>query len=105
MSEMLVPCPEMPQATPDSANKFSSTIDRIVHSAREAYQTCWQTLQDTLVNNMSIAEPESVTAPKVFITAWIDYTHKYGTAYQLTDGSAGVYFNDSTTMIMAPGRQ
>jgi hypothetical protein len=46
-----------------------------------------------------------VTPPKVFIKSWIDYTHKYGTAYQLTDGSAGVYFNDSTTMIYSPNRK
>lgn len=64
--------------------------------------TVWPRTADDLT---ALAEPDTVAAPKVFVTAWIDYTHKYGTAYQLTDGSAGVYFNDSTTMIMAPGRQ
>lgn len=39
--------------------------------------------------------------PRVFITSWVDYTHKYGTAYALSDGSAGVYFNDSTTMVLS----
>lgn len=53
---------------------------------------------------MSGAVPDEADRPKVFITSWIDYTHKYGTAYQLTDGSAGVYFNDSTTMILAPNK-
>lgn len=40
----------------------------------------------------------------MFITSWVDYTHKYGTAYSLTDGSAGLYFNDSTTMVLSPDK-
>ncbi|KAG0147049.1 hypothetical protein CROQUDRAFT_43458 [Cronartium quercuum f. sp. fusiforme G11] len=47
---------------------------------------------------------ESAQAPGVFIQSWVDYTHKYGTAYALTDGSSGLYFNDGTTMVMAPDR-
>lgn len=43
--------------------------------------------------------------PRVFIASWVDYTHKYGTAYALTDGSTGVYFNDSTTMIVSPNNE
>lgn len=40
-------------------------------------------------------------APKVFISKWIDYSNKYGLGYQLTNGHTGVYFNDSTTVIMS----
>ncbi|PLW06661.1 hypothetical protein PCANC_03127 [Puccinia coronata f. sp. avenae] len=43
-------------------------------------------------------------APGVFIQSWVDYTHKYGTAYAMTDGSSGLYFNDGTTMVMAADR-
>ncbi|KAA1138519.1 Cell cycle serine/threonine-protein kinase cdc5/MSD2 [Puccinia graminis f. sp. tritici] len=42
--------------------------------------------------------------PGVFIQSWVDYTHKYGTAYAMTDGSSGLYFNDGTTMVMAADR-
>ncbi|GAA5849655.1 hypothetical protein JCM8547_000523 [Rhodosporidiobolus lusitaniae] len=49
-----------------------------------------------------VDEPE---IPKVFLTSWVDYTHKYGTAYSLTDGTAGVYFNDSTSMVLSPGKE
>ncbi|KAG5457240.1 MAG: hypothetical protein BJ554DRAFT_2798 [Olpidium bornovanus] len=41
-------------------------------------------------------------APKIFISKWIDYSNKYGLGYQLTDGSVGVYFNDSTSIVLAP---
>ncbi|KAJ3034205.1 Cell cycle serine/threonine-protein kinase cdc5/MSD2 [Rhizophlyctis rosea] len=45
--------------------------------------------------------PTTVTFPDVFITKWIDYSNKYGLGYQLRDGSVGVYFNDSTSIILA----
>jgi cell cycle serine/threonine-protein kinase CDC5/MSD2 len=43
--------------------------------------------------------------PKVFIVSWVDYCNKYGMGYALTDGTVGVYFNDSTTMALAPDKQ
>jgi hypothetical protein len=39
--------------------------------------------------------------PDIFITKWIDYSNKYGLGYQLRDGSMGVYFNDSTSLLLA----
>jgi len=30
---------------------------------------------------------------------WMDYTCKYGVGYMLSDGSCGVYFNDSTKIV------
>ncbi|KAJ3219956.1 Cell cycle serine/threonine-protein kinase cdc5/MSD2 [Chytriomyces hyalinus] len=47
------------------------------------------------------AEKEVVPHPDVFITKWIDYSNKYGLGYQLHDGSIGVYFNDSTSLLLA----
>ncbi|CAG8732606.1 15128_t:CDS:2, partial [Acaulospora colombiana] len=44
----------------------------------------------------------SPTAPRVFVSKWMDYSNKYGLGYQLTDGSVGVYFNDKTTLVMSP---
>lgn len=81
---------------------------RVALPSRDIFETCWKTLEQTIVPGnatLRLSEPASVATPKVFITAWIDYTHKYGTAYQLTDGSAGVHFNDATSMVMAPARQ
>ncbi len=31
---------------------------------------------------------------------WVDYSTKYGLGYLLSDGSTGVYFNDSTKIIV-----
>jgi cell cycle serine/threonine-protein kinase CDC5/MSD2 len=41
----------------------------------------------------------------VFIASWVDYCNKYGMDYDLTDGSVGVHFNDSTTLVFAADKQ
>jgi len=38
----------------------------------------------------------------VWVTRYVDYTSKYGLGFLLNDGSAGVYFNDSTKAVVAP---
>ncbi|KAJ7095196.1 kinase-like domain-containing protein [Mycena belliarum] len=38
---------------------------------------------------------------RVFIVSWVDYCNKYGMGYALTDGSVGVHFNDSTSMVLS----
>lgn len=41
------------------------------------------------------------SSPGVWVTTWVDYTSKYGLGYMLSNGSVGVYFNDSTKIILA----
>ncbi|KAI9428842.1 hypothetical protein H4582DRAFT_2158706, partial [Lactarius indigo] len=41
----------------------------------------------------------------VFNASWVDYCNKYGMGYALTDGSVGVHFNDSTTLVLAADKQ
>lgn len=40
-------------------------------------------------------------APELWVTKWVDYSSKYGVGYILSDGSIGVYFNDSTKIILS----
>jgi cell cycle serine/threonine-protein kinase CDC5/MSD2 len=47
----------------------------------------------------------SLPDEKVFIVSWVDYCNKYGMGYALTDGSVGVHFNDSTTIVLSPDKQ
>jgi len=42
------------------------------------------------------------TLPELWVTRWVDYSSKYGVGYILSDGSIGVYFNDSTKIILGP---
>jgi len=44
----------------------------------------------------------SVVMPELWVTKWVDYSTKYGVGYILSDGSIGVYFNDSTKIVLVP---
>lgn len=59
----------------------------------------------TLSSIQTKLSSSQVETPKLFISKWIDYSNKYGLGYQLTDGSVGVNFNDSTNIILAPNEQ
>jgi polo-like kinase 1 len=39
---------------------------------------------------------------EIYVTKWVDYSSKYGLGYLLSNGSTGVYFNDSTKIILEP---
>ena len=45
---------------------------------------------------------EELKEPAIYIVKWLDYSTKYGTGYILSNGFCGVYFNDSTKIIMNP---
>ena len=38
----------------------------------------------------------------VWVSRYVDYTSKYGLGFLLNTGSAGVYFNDSTKIVVSP---
>ena len=37
---------------------------------------------------------------KIWVKKWVDYSSKYGLGYILSNGAAGVFFNDSTKIIL-----
>ncbi|GAA5963700.1 hypothetical protein JCM3765_003550 [Sporobolomyces pararoseus] len=90
-------------AAPKSSSHPSRTLYETIYRAFDSY------LSATDSRQLSALEREDralgVEQPRVFITSWVDYTHKYGTAYSLTDGTAGLYFNDSTTMVLSPDKE
>jgi cell cycle serine/threonine-protein kinase CDC5/MSD2 len=51
-----------------------------------------------------LRDKDDLPDEKVFIVSWVDYCNKYGMGYALTDGSVGVHFNDSTTIVLAPDK-
>ena len=36
----------------------------------------------------------------VYVKKWVDYSSKYGLGYLLSNGYTGIYFNDSTKMVL-----
>lgn len=62
-----------------------------------------------LSNNFFNNKPETPKAKErlsisksnqLFVKKWVDYSSKYGLGYLLSDGSTGIYFNDSTKMCL-----
>jgi polo-like kinase 1 len=55
--------------------------------------------------NRKVASVSSYTftsnGPALWVKKWVDYSNKYGLAYMLSNGCAGVYFNDSTKIVAA----
>jgi polo-like kinase 1 len=43
---------------------------------------------------------KNFTHSEIHVKKWVDYSNKYGLGYLLSDGSTGVYFNDSTKIIL-----
>eukprot|EP00826_Nyctotherus_ovalis_P020238 TRINITY_DN1633_c0_g5_i1.p1 TRINITY_DN1633_c0_g5~~TRINITY_DN1633_c0_g5_i1.p1 ORF type:complete len:597 (+),score=145.12 TRINITY_DN1633_c0_g5_i1:51-1841(+) len=44
----------------------------------------------------------SLKGPEVWVKKWVDYSSKYGLGYFLSSDSIGVFFNDSTKIILDP---
>jgi len=52
-------------------------------------------------SNFASNTPEQPSAVTRWVTRYVDYTSKYGLGFLLNDGSAGVYFNDSTKAVLS----
>jgi len=40
------------------------------------------------------------TKSEVWVKKWVDYSSKYGLGYLLSNGTTGVFFNDSSKIIL-----
>ena len=51
-------------------------------------------------NNLN--NPKSTVKSEVWVKKWVDYSSKYGLGYLLSNGITGVFFNDSSKIILDP---
>ena len=62
--------------------------------------------EDLLSNNKNIINiiinNKVVQKKSIYITKWADYSNKHSLGYMLNDGYIGVYFNDTTKMLLNP---
>ena len=55
--------------------------------------------------NLKVNEPQSdpnLKGPDTWVKKWVDYSSKYGLGYLLSNGFSGVFFNDSSKIILNP---
>ena len=41
-----------------------------------------------------------IAGPSIWVKKWVDYSSKYGLGYLLSNGASGVFFNDSTKIVL-----
>ena len=56
------------------------------------------------INNAPQPDP-NLKGPDTWVKKWVDYSSKYGLGYLLSNGFSGVFFNDSSKIILNPYTQ
>jgi len=96
------------QVTGSSGNATTPTSTSLKVNGFDAAAETLCAAFDALAQRQLFRDPsDDVDLPeeRIFIASWVDYCNKYGMGYALTDGSVGVHFNDSTTLILAADKQ
>ncbi|ORY30724.1 Pkinase-domain-containing protein [Rhizoclosmatium globosum] len=81
-------------------------VEQTTTTPRSTLENMYRTIKTAISNINSqtyhpATDEDESPHPDVFIIKWIDYSNKYGLGYELQDGSIGVYFNDSTSLLMS----
>jgi hypothetical protein len=86
------------------------TLECIHHNLQQTMQTIESASKSGSTSSGNLVGPtlarsssgaHSYCSPSLWVTQYVDYTSKYGLGYLFVDGSTGVYFNDSTKIILA----
>ncbi|KAI9203522.1 uncharacterized protein BJ171DRAFT_460358 [Polychytrium aggregatum] len=94
--------PDLVDGTPQrvtTSQKHLGVLELIYHNVCQAIDAHEQGME--VPTNEAMYDQKLFQLPPCFIIKWIDYSNKYGLGYMLKDGSVGVHFNDSTSMIMS----
>lgn len=87
------------EGNPDTLECMFETLEQSLLSGREPSSAVGGG-QRQLETQLLQADQQS--EPRVWVVRHVDYTSKYGLGFLLNTGSAGVYFNDSTKIVLDP---
>ena len=73
-----------------SSNNRPSIIKNNFFATRNNFHQSSKKAKDIVLKNSEM----------VFVKKWVDYSSKYGLGYLLSNGSTGIFFNDSSKMIL-----
>jgi len=74
---------------------LNDTLEMMLATVSSAFKT-----RLNMRGRLHTLTPTPDARPRVWVTTWVDYSCKYGLGYQLSNGAVGVYFNDSTKMVV-----
>lgn len=112
----LAAAPYQPPAPAAVAEKQEEDNFFVKSSISPSKTGCFESASNVIMESMNLLEEtfragRQKSAPFVdanyyptvqFITKWVDYSNKYGIAYQFSDGMVGVLFTDSSTTQLEP---
>ncbi|KAK6172024.1 hypothetical protein SNE40_018426 [Patella caerulea] len=76
----------------------SSPKPRSAAMMLDVLTTCLEHMpKDVAQNPLAISD-----SSLVWVTKWVDYSNKYGFGFQLSSGSMGVLFNDTSRILLSP---
>jgi polo-like kinase 1 len=81
---------KLSDSKPITANDFMATGNRWTNNPGT---------QDLMGNTNA---KSTKAGPDVWVKKWVDYSSKYGLGYLLSNNATGVFFNDSTKIILDP---
>ncbi len=58
--------------------------------------------QNSVANILKTKKLTNMQKEEIWVKKWVDYSNKYGVGYLLSNGCNGVFFNDSTKILMDP---
>jgi len=70
--------------------------NRLTECIRNSHGSEWR-------NNSLYKTSMNPLGANKWVTRYVDYTTKYGMGFLFNDGSSGVYFNDTTKVVLTPG--
>eukprot|EP01040_Poterioochromonas_malhamensis_P002939 gene2939-3126_t len=85
------------------ANKSSSSIQNMakVSTVEKIHKMLDKSYSSTNVTTALSSGVVTSSRNNVWVVRYIDYTSKYGLGFLFNNGSAGVYFNDSTKIVLS----
>ena len=93
----------MPEAGKDGiVNKpITTTKLNTVETSTKTSRKEKETKNETNTANSPEGDP-NLKGPDTWVKKWVDYSSKYGLGYLLSNGFSGVFFNDSSKIILNP---
>ena len=93
----------MPDAGKDGIvhKPLTTTKLNTVETSNKNNNDLTSTKSETTTNINSGGDP-NLKGPDTWVKKWVDYSSKYGLGYLLSNGFSGVFFNDSSKIILNP---
>lgn len=80
--------------------KDSARINSNISKSQKNFTSANTISQNNIQSMQKTKKIGNSQKEEIWIKKWVDYSNKYGVGYLLSNGCNGVFFNDSTKIIM-----